>query len=61
MNLRYWKEQMQDYPIVKDQIYLIENAMAPSYVKPKEWTRKDRIARATIRMHLSELEYYTMQ
>ena len=29
--------------------------------KPNEWTQKDRIARGTIRMHLSELVYYTVQ
>ena len=57
-NFSYWMEQMQDYLIVKGQIDLIENATTPSSVKPEEWTRKDR---ATIRMHLSESVYYTVQ
>jgi Trp operon repressor len=52
---------MQDYLIVKGQIDLIENAMAPATYKPKEWTWKDWIARATIRMHLSESVYYMVQ
>ena len=52
---------MQDYLIVKGQIDLIENATAPSSVKLEEWTRMDRVARATIRMHLSESVYYTVQ
>ena len=32
-NFSYWKEQMQDYLIVKGQIDLIENATSPSSVK----------------------------
>ena len=59
-NISYWKEQMQDYLIVKGQIDLIEIATAPSSVKPEEWTRKDWIARATIWMHLSESVYYML-
>ena len=60
-NFSYWKEQMQDYLIVKGEIDLIENATTPSTVKPEEWNRKDRVARATIRMHLSESVYYMVQ
>ena len=56
-NFRYWKEQMQDYLILKGQIDLIENAMAPSTVKLEEWTRMNRVARATIRMQLLESVY----
>ena len=52
---------MQDYLIVKGQIDLIENATVPTGTKPEEWNRMDRIARATIRMHLSESVYYTVQ
>ena len=59
-NFSYWKKKMQDYLIIKGQIDLIENTTAPSSIKPKEWTRKDWIARATIRMHLSESVYYTV-
>ena len=52
---------MQDYLIVKGQIGLIENATTPSIVKPEEWNRKDRVARATIQMHLSESVYYRVE
>ena len=51
---------MQDYLIVKGQIDLVENANVPTGIKPEEWNRKDRVARATIRMHLSESVYYTV-
>mgnify|MGYP000235155437 CR=1 FL=1 len=54
----YWKEQMYDYLIMKGQIGLIENASALTRTKPEEW---NRIARTTIRMHLSESVYYTVQ
>ena len=60
-NFSYSKEQMENYIIVKGQIDLIQNATPPSIVKPDEWTRMDRVARAIIRMHWSELVYYTVQ
>ena len=52
---------MQDYLIVKGQIDLVENANVPTGIKPEELNRKDRVARATIRMHLSKSVYYTVQ
>ena len=48
---------MQDYLIVKGQIDPIENELAPEEYKPNEWTKLDRIACATIRMHMSESVY----
>ena len=36
-NFNFWKEQMQDYLIVKDQIDLIENEIAPEIYKANEW------------------------
>ena len=59
MNFSYWKEQMQDYLIVKGQIDLIEHATTPTGTKPEEWNWLDRVGRATIRMHLSESVYDT--
>ena len=56
-NFNFWKEQMQDYLIVKGQIDPIENENAPE----NEWLKLDRIVRATIRMHLSESVYFTVQ
>ena len=52
---------MQDYLIVKGQIDSIETENPPEAYKPNEWQKLDRIVRATIRMHLSELVYFTMQ
>ena len=57
----FWKEQMQDYLIVKGQIDLIETENPPEAYKPKEWQKQDRIVRVTIRMHLSESVYFTVQ
>ena len=48
-NFNFWKEKMQDYLIVKGQI------------DPIETEKLDRIVCAPIRMHLSELVYFTMQ
>ena len=48
---------MQDYLIMRGRIDPIENAN----IKLEEWKKLDRIARATIRMHLSEFVYYTVQ
>ena len=52
---------MQDYLIVKGKIDLIKYEQAPEEYKPNEWTKLDRIVRATIRMHLSQSMYYTVQ
>ena len=52
---------MQDYLIVKGHLDLIENANVHTGIKPGECNRKDRVGRATIRLHLSELVYYTIQ
>ena len=52
---------MQDYIIVKGQIDPIENENALETYKANEWQKLDRIVYATIRMHLSELVYFTMQ
>ena len=60
-NFNFWKEQMQDYLIVKGQIDPIENEVAPEIYKANEWQKLDRIVRATIRMHLSESVYFTVQ
>jgi hypothetical protein len=60
-NFNFWKEQMQDYLIVHGYIDPIEHDTAPATYKPKVWTKLDRVARATIRMHLSESVYYTVQ
>ena len=60
-NFNFWKEQMQDYLIVKGQIDPIENEVAPEIYKANEWQKLDRIVRATIRMHLSELVYFTVR
>ena len=60
-NFNFWKEQMQDYLIVKGQIDPIENEVAPDIYKANEWQKLDRIVRATIRMHLSESVYFTVQ
>jgi hypothetical protein len=60
-NFNFWKEQMQDYLIVCGYIDPIEHDMAPATYKPDVWTKLDRVACATIRMHLSESVYYTVQ
>ena len=60
-NLNFWKEQMQDYLIVKGQIDPIENKNAPETYKANEWQKLDKIVRATIRMHLLELVYFIVQ
>ena len=57
----FWKEQMQDYLIVKGQIDPIKTKNAPEGYKPNEWQKLDRIIHATIRMHLLESIYFTMQ
>jgi hypothetical protein len=52
---------MQDYLIVHGYIDSIEHDRAPASYKPDVWTKMDRVARATIRMHLSEFVYYMVQ
>ena len=52
---------MQNYLIIKGQIDLIENAIAPTKTKPKEWNQQDQIAHAIIQMHLSESVNYMAQ
>jgi hypothetical protein len=51
---------VQDYLIVRGQIDPIEYDTTPATYKPEEWKRMDQVARATIRMHLSESVYYTV-
>ena len=60
-NFNFWKEQMQDYLIVKCQIDPIENENAPEIYKENEWQKLDRIVRAMIRVHLSESVYFIVQ
>ena len=60
-NFNFWKEQMQDYLIVQGQIDPIENEVALEIYKPNEWQKLDRVIHATIRMHLSESVYFTVQ
>jgi hypothetical protein len=60
-NFNFWKEQMQDYLIVHGYIDPIEHDSAPATYKPDLWTKLDRVASATIRMHLLESVYYTVQ
>jgi hypothetical protein len=52
---------MQDYLIIRGYIDPIEYDTAPTTYKPEVWTKLDRVARATIWMHLSEFVYYTVQ
>jgi hypothetical protein len=59
-NFNFWKEQMQDYLIVRGYINPIEHDTAPTSYKPDVWTKMDRVAHATIQMHLSESVYYTV-
>ena len=61
LNFNFWKEQMQDYLIVKGQIDPIENENAPETYKANEWQKLNRIICATIWMHLSESVYFTVQ
>ena len=56
-NFNFWKEQMHDYLIVKDQINPIEIENAPERYKPIEWQKVETV-RATIQMHLLELVYF---
>ena len=37
LNFNFWKEQMQDYLIVKGQIDPIETENPPEGYKPNEW------------------------
>jgi hypothetical protein len=60
-NFNFWKEQMQDYLIVRGYIDPIEHDMAPATYKPEVWAKLDRVARATIRVHLFESVYFTVQ
>jgi hypothetical protein len=60
-NFNFWKEQMQEYLIVCGYIDPIEHDTAPATYKPEVWMKLDGVARATIRMHLSESMYYTVQ
>ena len=60
-NFNFWKEHMQDYLIVKGQIDPIETENPQEGYKPNEWQKLGRIVRATIRMHLSESMYFTVQ
>ena len=60
-NFTFWKEQMQDYLIVKGQIDSIETKKPLEGCKPNEWLKLDRIVHATIRMHLSKSVYFTVQ
>jgi hypothetical protein len=52
---------MQDYLIVCGYIDPIEHDTAPATYKPEVWAKLNRVARATIRMHLSESMYFTVQ
>jgi hypothetical protein len=60
-NFNFWKEQMQDYLIVRGYIDPIEQDTAPATYKLEVWTKLDWVARATIWMHLSESVYFTVQ
>jgi hypothetical protein len=60
-NFNFWKELMQDYLIVRGQIEPIEHDTALATYKPEAWTKLYRVVRATIRMHLYESVYYTIQ
>jgi hypothetical protein len=51
---------MQDYLIARGYIDPIEHDMAPATYKPEVWVKLDRVARAMIRMHLSESVYFTV-
>ena len=60
-NFNFWKEQMQDYLIVKGRIDPIETKNPLEAYKPNEWQKLDRIVRATVQMHLIESVYFTVQ
>ena len=60
-NFNFWKEQMQDYLIVKGQIDPIETENPLEGYKPNNRQKLDRIICATIRMHLLESVYFTVQ
>ena len=60
-NFNFWKEQMQDYLIVKGQIDPIDSENPPKTYKANEWLKPDRIVCATIWMHLSKSVYFTVQ
>jgi hypothetical protein len=60
-NFNFWKEQMQDYRIVRGSIDPIEHDPAPATYKPDVWMKLDWVARATIQMHLLESVYYMVQ
>ena len=47
-NFNFWKEQMQDYLIVKGHINPIKNESALDKNKSNEWMKLNHIARATI-------------
>jgi transcription termination factor NusB len=52
---------MQDYLIVRSYIDPIEHDTSPTMYKLEVWEKLDRVARAIIRIHLSESVYYTVQ
>ena len=60
-NFNFWKEQMQDYLIVKGRTNPIDIENPPKAYKLNEWQKLDRIVRATIRMHMSESVYFRVQ
>jgi hypothetical protein len=60
-NFNFWKEKMQNYLVVCGYIDPIEKDTALATYKPEVWTKLDWVARATIRMHLSESVYYMVQ
>ena len=43
-NFNFWKEQMQDYLIVKGQIDPIETENTPEAYKPNEWQKLDKMS-----------------
>jgi hypothetical protein len=47
-HLNFWKEQMQEYLIVRGYIDPIEHDTASATYKPDIWTKLDRVARVTI-------------
>jgi hypothetical protein len=53
-NFNFWKEQIQDCLIVRGYIDPIEHDTALATYKPNVWTKLDRVACTTIRIHLSE-------
>jgi hypothetical protein len=59
-NFNFWKEQIEVYLIVRSYINPIQHDIASATYKLEVWTKLDRVARVTIRMHLSESVYYTV-